>query len=123
MNRGRKRRTIKKEIFFEGFGVHSGLRSSVKIIPGPEKSGLCFSFWDRVYRIGEAQTDGSGRSSALLFPGGERIRTVEHLLAAIVGVGIDDAIISAEGEELPILDGSALTYASGLLSAGFEEYG
>jgi UDP-3-O-[3-hydroxymyristoyl] N-acetylglucosamine deacetylase len=57
----------------------------------------------------------------LTFPGGGSVRTVEHLLAAIAGVGLDDAVIAPEGPEIPILDGSAFLFASAMIEGGVVE--
>jgi UDP-3-O-[3-hydroxymyristoyl] N-acetylglucosamine deacetylase len=118
----RRRRTIIKPVVFEGFGIHSGNRSSVKILPLAEGSGINFAFAEGVYSIREARVAKSIRSTAVIFPGGQRLATVEHLLAALVGLGIDDALIeAADGSEFPILDGSALPFVQGLTEAGVLE--
>jgi UDP-3-O-[3-hydroxymyristoyl] N-acetylglucosamine deacetylase len=59
----------------------------------------------------------------LVFPSGERVSTVEHLLSAIAGVGLDDALIIPACEEFPIMDGSPLPFARAMMSIGFEKTG
>jgi UDP-3-O-[3-hydroxymyristoyl] N-acetylglucosamine deacetylase len=118
----RKRRTLRGEVFFEGAGVHSGLKSSVTISPNGDGRGISFLFGDKTYRICDAVADGSRRSTTLTFPGGEVVQTAEHLLAAIVGVGLDDALIKPSGREIPILDGSSGAFADGITACGFEEF-
>jgi UDP-3-O-[3-hydroxymyristoyl] N-acetylglucosamine deacetylase len=118
----RKRATLRDEIAFDGRGIHSGERSSVRITPHVEGLGITFAFGTNRYGVSEAATDGSRRSTSLVFPGGERVRTVEHLLAAIAGLGLDDVLITTNGEELPIMDGSPLPFAEGIMSAGLREF-
>jgi UDP-3-O-[3-hydroxymyristoyl] N-acetylglucosamine deacetylase len=118
----RKRRTLRQEVVFEGIGIHTGKLSSVKIAPQSEGEGITFSFGTKSYGISCAASDGSMRSTTLIFPGGERIRTVEHLLSAIAGTGLDDARIVLRGEEVPILDGSAMPFAKAITSCGFLEF-
>jgi UDP-3-O-[3-hydroxymyristoyl] N-acetylglucosamine deacetylase len=123
MSVSRKRRTLRGEISFDGVGIHSGQSSSVKISPREEGGGITFSFGDNTYSIGEAGIDGTHRNTTLCFPKGEKLATVEHLLAAVIGMGLDDVLISPDGSELPILDGSAGVFANGFAFCGFEEFG
>ncbi|MDR1137089.1 MAG: UDP-3-O-acyl-N-acetylglucosamine deacetylase [Synergistaceae bacterium] len=118
----RKRKTLRKELVFRGSGIHSGKRSSVKISPNAEGCGITFSFGARRYNISEARIEDTTRSTALVFPGRERVRTAEHLLSAIAGTCLDDADIAPEGEEIPILDGSSLPFVEGFASGGFCEF-
>ena len=87
----------------------------------PSDCGIAFKFGDARYSVRDAAVSDTGRCTSLIFPGGERLRTVEHLLAAVVGMDIDDVLIEAEGEELPILDGSALPFARRIAELGTEE--
>ena len=118
----RNRTTLLGEIIFEGKGIHSGRASSVKISPHGKKQGITFAFGAKRYFITEAHACGSMRSTSLLFPGGERVRTVEHLLSAVVGVGLDDILITPDGDELPIMDGSPLSFAERIISRGLRDF-
>jgi UDP-3-O-[3-hydroxymyristoyl] N-acetylglucosamine deacetylase len=115
----RNKKTIGGELLFEGVGIHSGEQSSVRMLPLHDGSGICFKFGDRRYSIVDAVSVESRRNTELKFPDGSIVRTVEHMLAAIVGVGLDDVLIETGGSEAPILDGSALPFAQGILEAGF----
>jgi UDP-3-O-[3-hydroxymyristoyl] N-acetylglucosamine deacetylase len=118
----RKRKTLLRELVFSGTGIHSGKVSSVRVAPNAEGLGITFSFGARRYDISEAKVEDTARCTALIFPGRERVRTAEHLLAAIVGIGIDDADIAPEGEEIPILDGSCLPFVEEFIAGGFREF-
>ena len=119
----RQRRTLAGETVFEGKGIHSGEHSVVRISPNDCGRGIEFSFGERRYGVSQAKADGSRRNTALVFPGGERVSTTEHLLSAIVGVGLDDALITPSGGEFPIMDGSSLPFTRAMTSLGFEEMG
>jgi UDP-3-O-[3-hydroxymyristoyl] N-acetylglucosamine deacetylase len=108
-------------VSFEGCGIHSGARASVRLSPLRDGRGIWFSLASRLYRREEARTADTDRCTAVRFPGGEKLRTVEHLMSAIAGVGLDDVVIEADGEEIPILDGSALPFAEAIVDRGFEE--
>jgi UDP-3-O-[3-hydroxymyristoyl] N-acetylglucosamine deacetylase len=95
----------------------------VRVSPNDHGRGIEFSFGEKRYGVSQAEPDGSRRSTALVFPGGERVSTAEHLLSAITGVGLDDALIIPSGGEFPIMDGSPLPFAREMMSLGFEEAG
>ncbi|GHV53160.1 UDP-3-O-acyl-N-acetylglucosamine deacetylase [Synergistales bacterium] len=116
-----RRRTIGREALFGGIGVHSGERTSVKISPMENSGGICFKFGERVYPIRSAAVTDTTRCTKITFPGGEAIRTAEHLLAAVVGLRLDDVLIEPRGSEIPIMDGSAAPFAAGLKEAGIAE--
>jgi len=117
----RGRRTVRGEVSWRGTGLHSGRDSTVKVRPSAAGEGVTFAFGAKLFSIREARADGARRSTALEFPGGISLRTVEHLLAAIAGIGVDDVIIEPDGEELPILDGSALPFAYAMAELGLAE--
>jgi UDP-3-O-[3-hydroxymyristoyl] N-acetylglucosamine deacetylase len=119
----RRRRTLAGETVFEGRGIHSGKPSTVRISPNGHGRGIEFSFGERRYAVTQAKHDGSRRKTSLVFPGGECVSTAEHLLSAIAGVGLDDALITPSGGEFPIMDGSPLPFARSMMSLGFEETG
>ncbi len=105
------RRTLATRLTFEGVGIHTGRPSRVTLSPLEEGAGVRFAFGARRYSIREAARELSRRNTTIVFPGGERLATTEHVLAAVVGMGLDDVLIEAEGPEIPILDGSALPFA------------
>jgi UDP-3-O-[3-hydroxymyristoyl] N-acetylglucosamine deacetylase len=118
----RRRKTTARALKFEGIGIHSGERASVGILPLPDDRGIRFSFGGQVYSIAEARHAETRRRTTIAFPGGETLGTVEHLLAALVGMGIDDTLIEAKpGSEIPILDGSALPFARDIAEVTVEK--
>jgi UDP-3-O-[3-hydroxymyristoyl] N-acetylglucosamine deacetylase len=102
----------------DGVGVHTGAHGSVRVCPGPERGGIVFATArGEIALRPEAIADDSRRATDLA-RGSARVRTVEHLAAALAWFGITDARIEMEGPEIPILDGSAAPWVQALAEAG-----
>ena len=118
-----KQTTLRKEIRCSGVGLHSGQRVEMVLKPAPADTGIVFSLLTRSGRqivVPEpAKVVGTALATTL---GTERakISTVEHLMAALVGLEVDNAIIEVNAEEVPILDGSASVYVYLINSAGIR---
>ncbi|HSW62435.1 MAG TPA: UDP-3-O-acyl-N-acetylglucosamine deacetylase [Dissulfurispiraceae bacterium] len=120
----RLQRTIRNEVTFSGVGVHSGRRTTVRLFPAAPDSGVVFHRVDKNMMI-RAHVSAVTETAFCTTLGNEhlRIRTVEHLLAAAAGLGVDNLTIELDGPEVPILDGSALNVVSALLDAGIARQG
>lgn len=120
------RNTLAAPIGRAGVGLHSGIESRVCIRPAPAASGRAFVRVDQPGSpIIPATVDhvvGTQLSTELGL-GPLTVRTVEHLLAALVGMGIDDARIEIDGPEVPLLDGSAKPWAAAIAAAGRVQQG
>jgi len=117
-----QQQSLLSEAVFTGIGLHTGRRTRVTVAPAPRDHGLMFhSGRVRIPAVAEYVGD-TTRCSALM-AGDTVIHTVEHLLAALYGLGVDNADIFVEGPEPPALDGSALPFAEGLLEAGVAPQG
>lgn len=119
-----KQWTLKRSIAFEGIGLHSGAMVRMTLRPAPEGFGVRFVRSDllgapAVPALAEYVVD--TRLSTTLGHGMARISTVEHLMAALWMLGVSNLEILVDGPELPILDGSALPYAGGILEVGRRE--
>jgi len=117
-------RTLRNAITFEGVGLHTGLQNRVELFPAPPNTGIIFRRTDLDNDIdipALAQYVGDTRLSTSLIRDGVRIDTVEHLLSACAGLGIDNAFIHLSTAEVPIMDGSAAPFVFLLQSAGIEE--
>ncbi|HPA58633.1 MAG TPA: UDP-3-O-acyl-N-acetylglucosamine deacetylase [Synergistales bacterium] len=108
-----KIQAIKSEARFRGVGIHSGSPSEVVVTPS-ENPGLFFSLPGGVFPVQSARADGTARGTTLVFPDGSRVMTVEHLLAALSGLGVWSALLSVSGPEMPAMDGSAKVFAETL---------
>ncbi len=120
-----KQKTLRESIHFEGLGLHTGRKVKLTIHPAPPRSGILFCRADldsslRVPAKSENVRSDEMRQTALVVGKG-MIRTVEHLMAAFHGLGIDNAIVEVDGEELPAMDGSARDYTLAFQQCGLVE--
>ncbi|ETD72328.1 UDP-3-O-(3-hydroxymyristoyl) glucosamine N-acyltransferase [Pelistega indica] len=119
-----KQRTIKKIVTATGVGVHSGQRVKLVLRPAEPNTGIVFHRVDTPEMIDfPAQADkvGDTRMASVLQNGQYRVSTVEHLMSALAGLGIDNIHIDVDAEEIPIMDGSAATFVFLLKDAGIIE--
>ncbi len=115
--------TIRTPVEFSGVGLHSGAPVRLRILPAPAGSGIVFRRTD----LEDFEIEATGRNVARvsyatsLMKKGVLISTTEHLLSALVGTGIDNAIVELDNLELPILDGSARPFVDAILKAGIRK--
>jgi len=119
-----KQRTLFREYFFEGKGLHTGKYTHMSVGPGPVDSGIRFLRED----VGEdafvdavAENVSSTARSTTISCGRITVRTIEHILSALTGLGVDNAIVRLDSSEVPILDGSAAPYADAISADGVVE--
>ncbi len=119
-----KQRTLKAPISFVGIGLHTGEKVKVTICPAKENHGYKFQRVDLEGQpIIKADCDlvvATNRGTTLE-QNGAKVYTIEHVLAALYGNMVDNALIQIDGPEMPIMDGSSLPFVEGLLSVGFED--
>lgn len=116
-----KQRTLKKSISLSGIGIHSGQAIHLTIHPAPSNTGIIFRRVDLQPPVDIPATHsqvGDTRLNTCLANGNATISTVEHLLSALAGLGIDNASIDIAAPELPALDGSALPFVRLIQEAG-----
>lgn len=119
-----KQRTPKKVIQATGVGLHSGEKVLLTLRPAPVNTGIVFRRVDLspVVEIPASYENvGDTMLCTTLHRGSVKIATVEHLLSALAGLGIDNAYIDVNGPELPIMDGSAAPFVFLIQSAGIRE--
>jgi UDP-3-O-[3-hydroxymyristoyl] N-acetylglucosamine deacetylase len=115
------RKTLRRAVGCTGIGLHSGRRVRLDIRPAPAEHGICFRRTDVGVTIPAALANLSRTDHATtLSSGGFSVETVEHLLGALRGLGVDDALVEVDRPELPILDGSAAPYVFLLHEAGLR---
>lgn len=117
--------TIKSRVSLEGFGVHSGKPVSVSFHPADPDTGIVFVHSDqngatREIRALVSEIGATDLCTALGDPSGHHVGTVEHVMAALFGLGIDNVAVEVEGDEMPILDGSAAGFVDAIDQAGIE---
>jgi UDP-3-O-[3-hydroxymyristoyl] N-acetylglucosamine deacetylase/3-hydroxyacyl-[acyl-carrier-protein] dehydratase len=120
----RKQRTIAEPVTISGKGLHTGLVVTLSITPAPQDHGYVFQRTDLegqplIRAIAENVVDTSRGTT--IEEQGVRVCTIEHVMASLSGLQIDNALIKVTGPEVPILDGSARLYVEAILKAGFVE--
>ncbi len=119
-----RQRTIQKSISTKGVGLHSGLRVEITLRPAQPNTGIVFHRIDLPEVVdfpAQASRVGDTRMASVLQQGNVRVSTVEHLMSALAGLGIDNLHVDLTAEEVPIMDGSAGTFVYLLRSAGLQE--
>ncbi|MEJ2577352.1 MAG: UDP-3-O-acyl-N-acetylglucosamine deacetylase [Gammaproteobacteria bacterium] len=119
-----RQRTLKNVIRATGVGLHTGEKIYLTLRPAPVNTGIVFCRVDLdepVQIPARPQNVGETRLSTCLVSGDVRICTVEHLLSAMAGLGIDNAYVDVSAAEVPIMDGSAGPFVFLIQSAGIEE--
>ena len=119
-----KQKTIKNSISAKGIGLHKGENISLTLCPAPADTGVIFRYngSDQIVEIpARSEYVVDTRLSTTLGRDGSSISTVEHLLSAIAGLGIDNLYIDVNASEVPIMDGSAGPFVFLLQSAGIQE--
>src|SRR5512143_1918508 len=119
-----KQRTLKTTIKTTGVGLHSGARVELMLRPAAPDTGIVFHRIDLAAPVdlpADARNVGDTRLSSTLRRDGASISTVEHILSALAGLGIDNLHIDVAGPEIPIMDGSAGPFVFLLQSAGITE--
>ncbi len=119
-----KQRTIKQQVKTTGIGLHSGTKVELTLRPAAADTGIIFRRVDMepVVDIPASATGiGDTRMASVLQQGDARVSTVEHLMSACAGMGIDNLYVDLTAEEIPIMDGSAASFVFLLQQAGLEE--
>lgn len=119
-----KQRTISKPVSIAGVGLHTGKPVTLTFLPAPENHWFKFQ---RVDLEGQPVIDADAdlvvdtSRGTTLEKNGARVHTTEHVLAALMGLGIDNCLIQVNGPEMPIMDGSSMKFIAVLEEAGIEE--
>ncbi|ABF09993.1 UDP-3-O-[3-hydroxymyristoyl] N-acetylglucosamine deacetylase [Cupriavidus metallidurans] len=119
-----KQRTIKSLVKTVGIGLHSGRKVTLTLRPAPADTGIVFTRVDLPEAVeihAAASAIGDTRLASVLQKDGARVSTVEHLMSACAGLGVDNLYVDVDAEEIPIMDGSAASFVFLLQSAGMEE--
>lgn len=119
-----RQRTLRKEVSCAGIGLHSGSKVGLTLRPAPPDFGIRFVRRDlpgspEIEAVNENVTDTNMSTS--LGRNGQGVSTVEHLMAALFGLGIDNVRVEVDGPEVPIMDGSAAPFVFLIKSAGIYE--
>jgi len=117
-------KTIKKNIVFDGVALHSGKMTHMEIKPSQPNSGIIFKRTDlksnNIIIPGIFNVSSAVFCTTISNDYGVKVSTIEHLMGAFYGMGIDNALVEIDGDELPILDGSAKFYVQEISNSGVE---
>ena len=117
-------KTIKKNVTFSGVALHSGVNVNVVIKPADPNFGIVFKRTDlkdnNLVYPNFANVSNTSLNTTIENEFGAKVSTIEHLMGALFGLGIDNALIEIDNEEVPILDGSAKVFIEKIISAGVE---
>ena len=117
-------KTIKKKISIEGVGLHTGKFVKLKLIPSAPNTGITFKRTDiknsNIIIPSYDNVVDTTLCTTISNDNGVKVSTIEHLMGALYGLGIDNIIVETNSQELPILDGSAKIFVEKILSAGID---
>ena len=117
-------KTILKEIKFSGVGIHTGLKSNLKILPSQPNTGIIFKRIDlsknNLLFPKYNNVSNTNLCTTITNEYGITISTIEHLMGALYGLGIDNALIEIDSPEVPILDGSAKEFVKEIRLTGYN---
>ncbi len=117
-------KTIKKPVTFSGIGLHSGKPSKICVKPSSPDTGIVFKRIDQknnnLIYPNFMNVSNTALNTTISNSNGVKVSTIEHLMGALFGIGIDNALIEIDNEEVPILDGSAKVFIEEILTAGLE---
>ncbi len=121
-----RQRTLKSLVSASGVGLHTGRKVRMTLRPAPADTGVVFRRVDLAVPVdvpARAELVGETRMSSCLVHDGVRVQTVEHLMSALGGLGVDNAYVDLDAAEVPIMDGSAAPFVLLIQQAGIEQQG
>ena len=118
-------KTIKESIEFEGIGLHNGVRVNLRLKPAEDNSGIKFKRTDIDSSKNTIEASFHNVISPILCTKisnshGISVSTIEHLMAAFYGEGIDNIVVEVDAPEIPIMDGSAFDFVEAIRSVGTQ---
>ena len=119
-----RQRTLKSLVRSSGVGLHTGRKVRMTLRPAPIDTGIVFRRIDLAVPVdvpARAELVGEARMASTLVKDGVKVHTVEHLMSALAGLGVDNAYVDLDSAELPIMDGSAAPFVLLIQQAGIEQ--
>jgi UDP-3-O-[3-hydroxymyristoyl] N-acetylglucosamine deacetylase len=113
--------TLASRVTLDGIGVHSGMPARIALIPAYADTGVVFQFdTGEEIRALAAEVGATDLSTLLGNRAGKHVSTIEHLMAALYGLGVDNVVVEIDGSEVPILDGSSAAFVDAIDGVGIE---
>tara|TARA_Y100001970_G_scaffold130975_1_gene161571 strand:+ start:10047 stop:10967 length:921 start_codon:yes stop_codon:yes gene_type:complete len=117
-------KTVKEPIKFSGIGLHSGIQVKISVNPAKPDTGILFKRVDlkenNLVYPNFMNVSNTSLNTTIINEFGVKVSTIEHLMGALFGIGVDNAIIEIDNEEVPILDGSAKEFIEKIIPNGLE---
>ena len=117
-------KTIFKPITFKGVGLHSGVDANLTLKPADPNSGILFKRIDlkenNILIPSYLNVTNTSLNTTISNAYGVKVSTIEHLMGALLGLGVDNVLVEIDNEEVPILDGSAKLFVEKIISSGFK---
>ena len=117
-------KTIKQTVSFTGIGLHSGNTVNLKLKPSEPNTGIIFKRVDlknnNILIPNYNSVSNTSLNTTISNESGIKVSTIEHLMGALFGLGIDNIIVEIDNEEVPILDGSAKEFVEKIIFTGFN---
>ena len=115
-------KTIKNSVVISGIGQHKGTENTITLLPAPVDTGIVFEICGKRYPLNLECVFGETGYTCIGEQNGTNVKTIEHLVSSLHGLGVDNVVIQTESKEIPILDGSSLPFVEILQKkAGFLE--
>jgi UDP-3-O-[3-hydroxymyristoyl] N-acetylglucosamine deacetylase len=112
--------TLADRIDLTGRGLHSGTPARISLRPAAPNTGIVFKLHGKKVSVGPEAVRNTDFATVIGDTNGSKCSTVEHLMAALAGLGVDNAIIEVEGDEIPAFDGSSANFVEAIDAAGIE---
>ena len=117
-------KTIKSAVKFSGIGLHNGKITNVFVKPADPNSGIVFKRIDlnnnNIIYPNFSNVSNTSLNTTISNENGVKVSTIEHLMGALFGLGIDNALIEIDNDEVPILDGSAKQFIEKIVESGLK---
>ncbi len=112
--------TVADRVDLTGRGLHSGTPARISLLPARPNTGIVFKLHGKKIPVGPEAVRNTDFATVIGDTNGSKCSTVEHLMAAIVGLAIDNVVVEVEGEEIPAFDGSSATFIEAIDAVGLE---
>ena len=119
-------KTINKKFTIKGIGVHTGLKVNMNVLPAPANTGVIFKRIDlkvnNTIIPNYRNVVDATLCTTISNENNVKVSTIEHLMGALYGLGVDNVIVELDSQEVPIVDGSAKKFVELILKSGFKNY-
>jgi UDP-3-O-[3-hydroxymyristoyl] N-acetylglucosamine deacetylase len=113
--------TLADRVELTGRGLHSGTPARINLVPAAPNTGIVFQLHGKKVSVGPEAVRNTDFATVIGDTNGSKCSTVEHLMAAFAGLGIDNVVVEVEGEEIPAFDGSSANFVEAIDAVGIEQ--